>query len=133
MFRLKRPRRGVREIVFEPAAFMARLAALVAPPMQNQLLYFGALGSGSPIRSEILPVPPESTPQRPTAPARPQRMSHRDLLIRVFEKDLYQCPCGGRLELLAVIVDPDVVQAILAAIVLSTQLPTRASPVGRAR
>ncbi len=122
-FALKRPRRGVTEYLFDPLSFLARVAALVARPGQNQVLYFGALAPGSPIRSAVLPVPPDPTENRPVAPSRPGRMSHCDLLRRVFSVDLLECPCGGRLELVAVVTDPDVVQAVAAAITLSQQRP----------
>ncbi len=127
-FRLKRPRRGAIEFVFEPVAFLARMTALVPLPGQNQVLYFGALSAGSPIRSAVLPAAADPTAERPVAPARPRRMSHSDLLRRVFSVDLLACPCGGRLQHVSVITDPDVVEAILAAIVLSNQAPARAPP-----
>ena len=127
-FELKRPRRGVTEYLFEPVAFLARAAALVARPGQNQVLYFGALAPGSPIRSTVLPVPPEPTESRPVAPPRHGRMSHCDLLKRVFSVDLLECTCGGRLELVAVVTDPDLVAAVAAAIILSQQCP-RGPPV----
>ncbi len=90
---LKRPRRGVTRFVFEPLAFLARLAALIPRPKQNQTLYFGALAGGSPLRPHVIPQPPPSTPQRPTAPARPQRMSHAALLSRALLIDIAKCPC----------------------------------------
>ena len=125
---LKRPRGAVRELRFEPVAFLARLAALVPPPMFNMVRWFGPLSSASPRRAAVLPDPPASTPDRPTAPPRPGRMSHADLLRRVFLIDLLACPCGGRLRQIAVITDPDIVQAILAAVILSHQAPARAPP-----
>jgi hypothetical protein len=76
--RLKRPRRGVRRFVFEPPAFIARMAALIPRPMTHQVLYFGALSAASPLRPHILPTPPPPTSSRPTAPARPKRMSHAE-------------------------------------------------------
>lgn len=115
-------------LVFDPLAFLARIAALVAPPYFNTIRYLGALSSASPLRSSVLPVPPDPTATRPTAPSRPKHMPHRDLLQRVFLEDLLACPCGGRLDQIAVIVDPDVVQTVAAAIILSNQAPARAPP-----
>ena len=127
--RLKRARRdGVRAVTFTPVSFIARLAALIPPPGANQVLYFGALATGSPLRRHILPEPPASTPQRPTAPPRPTKMPHRDLLKRVFLADVTRCPCGGVLTVVDVVEKPDVVQAVLAAIILCDQAPPRAPP-----
>ena len=55
-FTLKRPRRGVTKLVFEPVAFLARLAALIPRPGQNLIRYFGGLSAASPIRARILPL-----------------------------------------------------------------------------
>ena len=80
------------------------------------------------LRASILPVPPPPTATRPTAPARPSRLLHAQLLMRVFARDLYACPCGGRLTPVAVIRDPDIVQAILAALTEAKQPPARGPP-----
>ena len=125
---LKRPRRGVTRFLFEPIAFIARLAALIPPRKSHQTRYFGVYAAASPLRSLVLPEPPEPTPTRPVAPKRPQRMRHADLLMRVFLVDVLACPCGGRLRLIAVLTNPDVVQIVAAAIILSHQQPARAPP-----
>ena len=81
---LKRPRRGVSRLLFEPVAFIARLAALL--PMKNchQIRYFGVYATATPLRRLVLPEPPEPTRTRPVAPERPARMKHADLLMRSF-------------------------------------------------
>ncbi len=56
---LKRPRGTGKQLVFEPVAFLARLAALVPPPNRDLTRLWGAC-PGSPIRQAA--IPPPSTP-----------------------------------------------------------------------
>jgi hypothetical protein len=57
-------------------------------------------------------------------------MSWAGLLKRVFDVDIEQCPnCGGRLKILAAIVDP----AVIAKILTLLHLPARAPPRSPAR
>jgi len=129
---LKRPRRGgVRTFVFEPLSFVARLAALIPRPGSHSVRYYGCLSSGSPLRPWVVPVPPDPTPDRPTAPQRPQTMPWADLMQRVFHEDVLACPCGGRLRIVAVLTQPDALQAVAAAIILSSQSSARAPPPRR--
>ena len=59
-----------------------------------------------------------------------RRLSWAQLMLRVFEKDVLECPrCGGRRRLIAVITESTVIVAFLG----SLGLPTRAPPRGRAR
>ncbi len=100
--RLKRTwRGGVRKLVFEPSAFIARLCALVPPPRFHMVRAFGVFSNASPYRPYILPEPPGESAAVPTAPLRPARMGWADGLgreaKRVFQRDVTACPCGGRL------------------------------------
>jgi hypothetical protein len=79
----------------------------------------------------LLPEPPDATPTRPVAPNRPKQMRRAELLQRVFLTGILACPCAGRLRLIAVITQPDVIEAVAAAIILSHQLPARAPPPTR--
>ncbi len=127
-FTLKRPRRGVRQLIFDPIALLGRMAALIPRPKTNLVLYFGCLSAASPIYRAVVPAPPDPTPSRPVAPPRPKVMRHADLIARVFLTDILSCPCGGRLDVVRAVSHPDVVQAILAGIILSGQATPRAPP-----
>ena len=48
-------RDGTTHFVFEPLAFLERLAALVPPPRMHQLTYHGVLAPGASWRGEIVP------------------------------------------------------------------------------
>ena len=82
----------------------------------------GSFASAAPLRRFVLPSAPEATPARPVAPERPRRMLRDDLLRRVFLVDLLAYPCGGRLRLISVITQPDVVEVVAAAIILSRRI-----------
>ena len=63
-------------------------------------------------------------------PEAPARMSWACLLKRVFDIDIEYCPrCGGRLQIIAAIVDPAVIMKILTHL----HLPARAPPRSPAR
>ena len=55
-------------------------------------------------------------------------MKRADLLARVFGFNVLACPCGGHLRPIAVITQPDVIEAVLAAMVLSNPTSARAPP-----
>jgi len=47
---------GTRRIVFEPLAFLGRLAALVPSPRAHLVTYHGLLAPASALRSAIVPA-----------------------------------------------------------------------------
>jgi hypothetical protein len=55
-------------------------------------------------------------------------MKRHELIQRVFLQDVLACPCGGRLRTIAVINNPDIAEAIGAAIILTHQQPARGPP-----
>lgn len=125
---------GVRAVVFEPLTFLARLAALVPAPYQNQRRFYGLFAARHRLRARVVPTssPPgaDLAAAPPVAPRRPARMGWADLLRRVWNIDALRCDdCGGRLRPIAVVHDPDAITAILAALHAS---PHRTSDTARA-
>jgi hypothetical protein len=60
-------------------------------------------------------------------PSAPVRLSFAQLLKRVFDIDIAQCPqCGGTLTIIAAIEDPPVIAKILTHLGLSARAPPRA-------
>ena len=57
-------------------------------------------------------------------------MTWARLLQRVFDIDIERCVCGGKLKLIAVIEDPDVIEKILKHIRLDPQ-PQPVAPARR--
>ena len=48
---------GTAAMVFSPAEFVARLAALVPPPQKNSVIYHGVFGGNAAFRSRVVPKP----------------------------------------------------------------------------
>ena len=60
-------------------------------------------------------------------PSAPSRLSWAQLLKRVFEIDMEQCPqCGGTLKIIAAIEHPPVIAKILTHLGLPARAPPRA-------
>jgi hypothetical protein len=139
-YRLRRPwSDGTSAIVFEPLAFLERLAALVPRPHAHLLAYHGVLAPSAQWRDKIVPGPRASTESdyvstepraayssRPatssspdsnaalSSPARTRRLRWSELLRRVFAVDVLTCPdCGGACQLIAMITEGLVVRRIL--------------------
>jgi hypothetical protein len=137
-YELKHPwRDGTTAVVFEPLELIERLVALIPAPRANLLRYHGSLAPGSKLRRLIVPRAPEGhdadahscPPGGPTEPRRP-RYSWAELMRRVFERDVLECPrCSGRMRLISTITQPEVIRAILECI----GLPPRAPPIRPSR
>jgi hypothetical protein len=131
-YELRRPwSDGTRQLVFEPLAFLAKLAALVPPPRAHLVTYHGVLAPCSALRAAIVPGGRERTAgTRRGRTARGETSAHRcgrhpwaELMQRVFALDVLRCPCGGRRKILAAITEARVIRAILAALGLPTEAP----------
>jgi hypothetical protein len=119
-YRLKTPYRdGTTHIVLEPLDFIARLAALVPSPRAHQSRYHGVFAPGSALRAAVTPsgrglgaaAKPTEKERAPKAP----RMTWMQRLKRVFAIDIETCQrCGGTLEAIASIEDPELIGRILA-------------------
>lgn len=134
--RLKRPfRDGTTHLLFTPADFIARLAALIPRPRHNLTRYHGVFAPSAPLRRLIVPTPtsarkrptpkdsataPANLPLKPTqapiAPTDPPTapLTWAQRLKRVFEIDITLCPlCGGQLRVIADITEPELITKIL--------------------
>ncbi len=145
VYRLRRHwRDGTSAIVFEPLAFVERLAALVRRPRAQLLTDHGVLAPAAKWRDRIVPGPraqlvPDgdgalasstdsgATPGSTTAhrnPARIRRSTWAELLRRVFAIDVLTCPrCGGVRRLIAMITDGLLVRRILEHFQLPSSPP----------
>jgi hypothetical protein len=96
-------RDGTTSVVFDPLAFLRRLAAIVPHPRVHLIHYHGVLAPAAAWRSEIVPAAVEPS----TVGGKVRRTSWipwAELLKRVFGVDALVCPrCGGRMVLRAVV------------------------------
>ena len=114
---------GTKAVALDPHTFLARLAALVAPPGLNRTRYHGVFGPNHAWRADVVPPPPPQregegadgeeplrlggcpVQQRAPQPGGPVRWTPwAQLLQRVLGVDGTSCPrCGGRMHLHAVV------------------------------
>ena len=128
VLKLKTPwRNGATHILLTPMEFMQRLAALVPRPRLHLIRFHGVLAPNAKLRSQVVPVPAQQHTAGEGdcdhAHSKPMRMTWARLLKRVFDIDIEQCACGGKLKLIAVIEEPDVIEKILKHIGLDPQPP----------
>jgi catechol 2,3-dioxygenase-like lactoylglutathione lyase family enzyme len=135
LWRLPRSwRDGTTHVRFDPCDFLGRLAALVPRPRVNLLFYHGVLGARSAWRRAIVPGGTAdvgdgagaTTPERPPeAATTPRRRQWADLMRRSFGFDVLACDrCGGRLRLIALIRQAEVIGRILTHLGVPAELPT---------
>ncbi|HLG42064.1 MAG TPA: transposase, partial [Planctomycetota bacterium] len=145
LYEFRRPRPdGSTHVVLEPVEFLEKLAALVPPPRSHLVRYHGVLAPNARRRRGVVPkaAPEGSRPRRPCSDELlPQveegasgksrwreRMRWADLLKRTLGIDVLSCPrCGGRMEAIAEITDPEVVGKVLRAMGLSVEAPRASS------
>ena len=119
VYELKRPfANGTTHVFFEPADFIARLAALVPRPRAHLTRYHGLFAPNARHRHRIVPEP--VAPRQPPAPEEAASSPARtpagwmQRLRRTFGIELGRCPrCGGQVRLIATITDPSVIARIL--------------------
>jgi len=136
VLQLKTPYKdGTTPIVMSPLEFMQRLAALVPRPRLNLIRFHGVLAPNAKLRPEIIPSKPATVNDTPDAlddtahRSSSARMSWAKLLKRVFDIDVERCPhCGGKLKIIAAILQPAVIAKILAHLGLPTKAPPRSPP-----
>lgn len=115
-YTLKTPYRdGTTHVYFNPLDFIARLAALVPAPRVNLTRFHGVFAPNSKLRSQVTL---SGRGKRPAQAAQTRAERHHSMtwaqrLKRVFQLDLSQCACGGRLKMLASIEDPATIRRIL--------------------
>jgi hypothetical protein len=145
----------LRPPVAAERALVARLAALVPPPWQNQVRYSGVLAPASKWRARIAAKPPDltdgelacghdgpppdgsqPTPEQPTHGKTPKGKGFRYwpwqlLKARTFGEQTTTCAhCHGELALRALVQDPHSVQRILTHFGLPTDIPRPAAARG---
>jgi hypothetical protein len=134
---------GTTRILYEPLDFLAKLAALVPRPHKNLIIYHGVLSSHARLRARVVAYRREPSMAEPAAAdggaAMPKckRTQWAEVMRRAFGYDLLNCPsCGGRMVLLACIMQRAVITKILSHLGLPTEPPrpakARASPLSQA-
>ena len=107
---------GTTTLTFDPLTFISRLVPLIPAPRSHQIRYHGVLAPNAAWRREVVLGGGSGGRQRcaeSSAPSR-ARLSWAQLLKRCFDVDVLRCArCGARREVLAVVMRPEPVRAIL--------------------
>jgi hypothetical protein len=137
LLRLKTPwKDGSTHVVYEPLDFVAKLAALVPRPHKNLVVYHGVLAANAAWRSRVVayvrrggPVAEGEVEDAPTPnPPRYLRRQWAELMRRSFGFDALECAdCGGKMRLLAVILDRAVIRKFLSHVGLPSEPPKPAA------
>ena len=127
-------------MVYEPLDFISKLAALIPRPHKNLVLYHGVLSANAAWRARVVAYGrPASSPDReagapdvhaPTGQMpRHLRRQWAELMRRGLGMDVLACPnCGGRLRLVALIMDRSSVRKLLRhAKLRPTEPPNRST------
>ena len=138
-------RDGTSHVIFEPLELVEQLAALVPPPQFNLVRYHGVLAAGSAWRPLIVPDSgpdsadssglahsncPERKQPSEKSGCRPRNYSWAELMRRVWELDVLECPrCKGRMRILCAIHPPEAIPKILEWLGLPTRPPPLAPAV----
>jgi hypothetical protein len=112
---------GTTYLLFEPVEFLEKLAALTPRPEINLLLYHGVLAPRARGRTDVVAYgrmerDPATGPRAEgVAAPRPRYWTWALLVRRAFDLDVLRGPrCAGRMELIATIDDPAIIQRIPA-------------------
>ena len=113
---------------------MQRLAALVPRPRLHLIRFHGVLAPNAKLRALVVPAgsgeaadgSETTATESGCAHASPARIGWARLLKRVFEIDVEPCPnCGGKLKIIAAILEAAVIERILAHLGLQARAPPR--------
>jgi len=132
---------GTSYVLFRPQELLERLVALTPRPQANTIRYHGVLAPRARLRPTVIrdrrtpaPTPPPSaSPPDPPPPMRDRYLTWHELMRRTFEVDVLVCPrCSGRMRIIAVLTDPDVIRAFLDSLGIPredvTPAPARPPP-----
>jgi hypothetical protein len=124
---------GTSHLVFEPLEFLGKLAAIIPKPQVNTIIYHGVLAPNAKLRKTIVAYACgktetglSSTDDKSPKISKPVRKyySFAELLLRVFQIDITKCSkFGGRMKIISVIKDPQVIEKILIHLGLPTVSP----------
>ena len=131
--RLKRAFRcGTTHMVFEPLDFLSKLAALVPPPRAHLVRYSGVFAPNAKLRPLVVPQPQDDVQpcchdgegEKDSASLFSRRASWAQLMARVFEIDVLECPkCKSRMQRISIITEPSVIRAILNSVGMPADSP----------
>jgi hypothetical protein len=132
-FQMKHPwPDGTSVLIFSGVELIGRLAALVPPPRQHAVRYFGIFAPHSKLRPLVVPKPLKPKPSPACCilsdDTEKSRYSRRtpwaQLLQMVFGIDVLECPkCSCRMQRIAFLTQPRVIHRFLDSIAKREEPP----------
>ena len=132
---------GVTHLVHTPSEFLERLVAIIPPTRSHLVRWSGVFAPNSRYRKLIAPNPSvkkgfqfeDDSATEADGSMLPKRMfknyTWSKMLAKVFKIDFTICPdCGGSLEKIAAVLDPQQVRRYLKYVGLEYEAPARAPP-----
>jgi len=123
---------GTKAILLSGVEFVEKIVALIPQPRIHGTRFHGVLAPHSAHRKLVVPAP-EPTKAQATAvcsananvfrPTRHPRLKWAQLLSRVFGMDVTKCQCGGKIKVVAAIMDEDQIRRILEHMGLPSHVP----------
>ena len=127
-----------------PLEFMQRLAAFVPRPRLHLIRFHDVLAPSSTTSAKLRELVVPQQPEAPAQEAKPAeceancahhrsvRLSWAKLLKRVVDLDLEHCPnCGGKLNIIAAVLEQPVIEKILTHLGLQARAPPPARLAAR--
>lgn len=117
---------GTEYLLFSPEELLEKLAVLVPIPRVHLTKFHGCLAPNAKIRAKVVRQARENPSEaaQKSKPYRRRRLSWAQLMRRVFQIDLEDCTCcGGKVKILAAILDGPTIERILGHLGLSTVPP----------
>jgi len=125
---------GTSHVVLSPLEFMGRLAALVPKPRVNLTRFHGVFSPNSKLREFVVPRKSvDDVGVENQSGNKAYSMTWAQRLKRVFAIEIEKCEkCGGKVNIIASIEDPEVIEKILKHLGLdeASQVKNRSPPVG---
>jgi hypothetical protein len=127
--KLKKPYNdGTTHLQFSPDQFIKRVIALIPPPRQNLIRYFGVFGARHAKRALITGM---IKPKKVKGKKKTYRTPWAELLKHVFKYDVSSCEgCGAKLVLIAMITSRHICKKILNHLGLPVDEVIASSPRG---
>ena len=129
LYKLKKPYwDGTSHLLFSPQEFMEKLAALVPLPRAHLTRFSGILAPHAKSRKDVVPkaetVPSGKDVDLKEEKPKRKRMTWAKLLKRVFKMDVETChACGGKMRMIAAILERKVIRQILTHLKLPREIP----------
>ena len=132
-------RDGTKAVSFTPLELIEKLVALVPQPRAHLTRFHGVFAPNFKFRAQVVPnqsadkaMAGETAGERKPSP-KEYRLTWAEMLKRVFRLDVSTCPdCGGKLKVIASIMERNVIKEILSHLGFDTEppgiCPARPSP-----